>query len=411
VPGSPTKKWAFASRFRRDAFGWRSRPAVARVKEAVVEIRNIARDDPTLAAEGAVLFLTKVSAALAHVDGSSGAIGTAVKRAIGALVPIIARATEDEAIRGRWLDRLWRALEEDEVPYIESLGEFWGDLCGSEATASAWADRLLDATGDALDRTAGEFRYFVGTAPCLSALFRARRYSELIELVGEYKFWPYRRWAADALVALGQKGEALRAAESCRSGFGPEPRIDRYCEKLLLSSGLKDEAYRRYGLTANRSGTRLAWFRAVVKKYPDRSEAEILEDLVALTPKDEGTWFAAAKSAGLCDRALELAKSSPCDPRTLTRAARDFLDRNPAFALESGLTAMHWMAHGIGFEINEADVVAAYSCTLRAAGRLNRESEARNRVRGMLSGDASKRKLVGRMVERLLAAGVNCRCC
>jgi hypothetical protein len=56
-----------------------------------------------------VLFLTKVSAALAHVDGSSGAIGTAVNRAIGVLVPIIARATEDEAIRGRWLDQLWRA--------------------------------------------------------------------------------------------------------------------------------------------------------------------------------------------------------------------------------------------------------------------------------------------------------------
>jgi hypothetical protein len=46
----------------RNAFGWRSRPAVACVKEAVVEIRKIARDDPTLASEGAVLLLTKVSA-------------------------------------------------------------------------------------------------------------------------------------------------------------------------------------------------------------------------------------------------------------------------------------------------------------------------------------------------------------
>jgi hypothetical protein len=324
------------------------------------------------------------------------------KGAIGALVPIIAGATNDEAIRGRWLDRLWRALEEDEIPYIESLGESWGDLCGSEATASAWADRLLDGTGYALDRNAGEFRYFVGTAPCLSALFHAGRYPELIELVGECKFWPYRRWAADALIAPGRKSEALRAAESCRSGFGPEPRIDRYCEELLLSSGMKDEAYRRYGLTANRSGTRVAWFRAVAKKYPDRSEAEILADLVALTPKDEGKWFAAAKSAGLYDRALELARSSPCDPRTLTRAARDFLNRNPEFSMEAGLTAMHWMAHGIGFEIKRADVAVAYSCTLKAAERLDRESEVLSRIRDMLEGDASNKKLVGRVVGRLL---------
>jgi hypothetical protein len=90
-----------ASRFRRNAFGWRSQPAVARVREAVVETRKVARKDPAAAAEGAVLFLTKVSAALAHVDGSSGAIGTAVNRAVGALAPIIAGATEDEASRSR----------------------------------------------------------------------------------------------------------------------------------------------------------------------------------------------------------------------------------------------------------------------------------------------------------------------
>ena len=405
MPRMPKKRWMFAPRFRRNAFGWRSRPAVARVKEAVVEIRKADRKDPLLAAEGAVLFLTKVSAALAHVDGSSGAMGTAVNRAIDALVPIIAGATKNEALRGRWLDRLWRALEADEMPYIESLGESWGELCGSEAVASAWADRLLDATRYALDRNAGEFRHFFGTTPCLSALFHAGRHSELVQLVGDAKFWPYRRWAADALVALGRKSDALRAAEGCRHGMGPEPRIDRYCEELLLSSGMKDEAYRRYGLTANRSGTRLAWFRAVVRKYPDRSETEILEDLVALTPKDEGTWFAAAKSAGLYERALELARSSPCDPRTLTRAARDFQDQKTEFAMKAGLTAIHWMAHGIGFEINRADVVAAYSSTLAAAERLDRVPEVLDRIRATLQGDVSNRKLVGRVLEPLLKTG------
>ena len=85
-------KWTFRVRFRRNAFGWRSQPAIKRVKEAVSEIKKAARKDPTLGAEGAVLLLEKLSPALEHVDSSSGAIGTAVNNAINALVPIIAKA-------------------------------------------------------------------------------------------------------------------------------------------------------------------------------------------------------------------------------------------------------------------------------------------------------------------------------
>src|SRR5487761_1287736 len=88
-------RWQFAARFRRNAFGWRSQPAIARVREAVVEIRKVARRDPVLAAAGAVLFLEKVSPALEHVDSSSGAIGAAVNRSIEDLVPLIAAAPVD----------------------------------------------------------------------------------------------------------------------------------------------------------------------------------------------------------------------------------------------------------------------------------------------------------------------------
>ncbi len=52
-------------------------------------------------------------------------------------------------------------------------------------------------------------------------------------------------------------------------------------------------------------------------------------------PGEEGKWFATAKEAGLLDLAIELANRSPSEPRTLTRAARDFMDKNPAFALEA----------------------------------------------------------------------------
>ncbi len=67
--------WTFRSQFRAGAFGWRSDLPIKRIKEAVAEIKKAARKDEVLAAEGAVIFLEKVSGALAQVDSSSGAIG------------------------------------------------------------------------------------------------------------------------------------------------------------------------------------------------------------------------------------------------------------------------------------------------------------------------------------------------
>jgi hypothetical protein len=72
----------FTRRFRRGAFGWKSPLAIQRVKQAVSEIKKVARRDPVLGAEGAVLFLERVSPALEQVDGSSGAIGNAVNHAV-----------------------------------------------------------------------------------------------------------------------------------------------------------------------------------------------------------------------------------------------------------------------------------------------------------------------------------------
>jgi len=197
-------KWTFRARFRRNSFGWKSQPAIKRIKEALSEIKAVARKDQILAAEGAVLFLERVSPALEHVDSSSGAIGTAVNKAITALVDIIAAAPADEG--------------------------------------------------------------------------------------------------------------------------SPVP-IARACEEVLLSSGFVDEAYERYGLVANQAGTYAAWFRAVAKTYPHKKPQQILDDLVAETPGEEGKWFAAAKDAKLFDEAIALANRTPCSPQTLTRAARDFEER------------------------------------------------------------------------------------
>lgn len=64
------------------------------------------------------------------------------------------------------------------------------------------------------------------------------------------------------------------------------------------------------------------------------------------------------------DGAIRLANSSPCSPQTLTRAARDFREKNPAFAIEAGLAALHWLAAGYGYDITSTDVYAACRYTL-----------------------------------------------
>lgn len=134
-------RWTFVARFRRNAFGWKSALPIQRLKEAVVEIRQVARSDAVLAAEGAVLLLEKLSPALEQVDGSSGAMGTAVNRAIDALAPLIAAAKVESTIRQAWLERLFEALQEDQMPYIERLADVWGDLAVTPDMASACSAR------------------------------------------------------------------------------------------------------------------------------------------------------------------------------------------------------------------------------------------------------------------------------
>ena len=94
-------KWQFASRFRRHAFGWRSDTPIQRIKEALAEIKPLARKEPVLAAEGAVALLEKLSPALEQVDSSSGALGSAVNKAIETLVPLIAKADVEPKQRQR----------------------------------------------------------------------------------------------------------------------------------------------------------------------------------------------------------------------------------------------------------------------------------------------------------------------
>jgi hypothetical protein len=202
------------------------------------------------------------------------------------------------------------------------------------------------------------------------------------------------------MVAQGRHAEAIAFAESCRNPWASNQDIDGLCEDILRSTGRMDEAYSRYALTANRTHTYLGWFRAVVKKYPDKPRGDVLSDLVQLTPGDEGKWFAAAKDAKLFDEAVALASRTPCDPKTLTRAARDFVEKDPAFAIAAGLAALRWLVQGHGYEITTADVWAAYAHTIKAAANAHRSEEVRSRIRALIDDAHARGGLVASIIGR-----------
>jgi hypothetical protein len=339
-----------------------------------------------LGAEGAIRFIEKLSPALEEVDSSSGAIGTAVNRALDALIPIIIQAPADSLTRDVWLERLWEAFMADEIPYIEALEDRWGELCASPEVASRWADELVPGLRACWSDKSPGFRYFKGTTACLSSLLAAGRHQELIDLLALYKtsFWSYRRFGVKALAAMGRKGEAIKyARESVGLNDHPQAAAEA-CEEILLSSGMREEAYRQYAIMANRKTTHVATFKAIAKKYPEQSPETILGDLVASTPGDEGKWFASAKDSGLLDLALDLARRSGADPRTLNRAARDFAAKEPRFALGVAMASLEWMALGYGYEITHGDVIMAYDEGLKAAQLLGVDAEMKQAVSDLI---------------------------
>lgn len=400
-------KWQFTSRFRRHAFGWRSDTPVQRIREAITEIKQVARKEPVLAAEGAIILLEKLSPALEQVDSSSGALGSAVNKAIDALVPIIVKADVEPKLRQRWLERLWQALQDDEMPYIELLGDHWGELCVTPELASHWADKFLPVVESVWSPKASGHGFFKGTSACLASMYAAGRHQELLALIDKapFKWWHDRRWGVQALAAMGRKAEAIRYAEESRGLNEPGGQIAQACEAILLSSGLLDEAYRRYAVEANQGTTNLATFRAIAKKYPNKRPDEILRDLIASTPGAEGKWFAAAKDVGLFDVAIELVTLSPTDPRTLTRAARDYAEKQPEFALAAGLAALHWISRGHGYEITGGDVLDAYSAVIQAAvGAGVPVQRVNEQIRAIIAGAQPGNSLMSTILARHLSS-------
>jgi len=223
-----------------------------------------------------------------------------------------------------------------------------------------------------------------GTGVCLSSLLASGRHEELLEVLAlqRFPFWHDRKFGMQALVSEGRMEEALAYAVASRGLNQPDAAIDAACEKILLDLGRVDEAYERYALTANGSSTGLATFRAIVKRYPARDPKQILMDL-ATSSGEPGRWFAAAKDAGFLDLALEFASAGRTDPRTLSRASRDFLKKDARFCLEVGRLAILRIIEGYGYELTGIDVLDAFNHYMAAAQILGTASQARADVFAM----------------------------
>lgn len=391
VTSAGTPPWAFRARFRRGAFGWNgSKLAIERIHDALTEIRAVARHDAAGAAEGAVLFLEKLSPALNQVDSSTGALGSATYAAVQELVPIIGNAPVDSATRKKWLDRLFEAIQNDDPPYIEHLGDHWGDLCATPELASAWADQLLPTLRSVLrERKRGTYAYFSGTTLCYSALFSAGRHDELLELLAldPKPIWPYMVWGARVLAARGQVDAAIAYVRERAGSTTSLETIARFAEKALLEAGRRTEAFDQYALLANQANSNLSTFRALAKKYPELVPDKLLDHLIGSTPGEPGKWFATAKTLKQFDRATQLAWASPCDPKTLTRAARDHLVKQPAFAMQCALAALHWMSMGHGYELTGFDVHEAHRLAIEAAGNARQSAQAQAAIEQVLAAD------------------------
>ena len=100
--------------------------------------------------------------------------------------------------------------------------------------------------------------------------------------------------------------------------------------------------------------------------------------------------------------AVDLANRSPCDPRTLTRAARDMKDKEPYFALEAGIAALRWLIAGYGYDITGLDVLAPCRFALEAATNIGCLQSAKDRIWEMVAADTSIDQFASKIIRREL---------
>jgi hypothetical protein len=97
-----------------------------------------------------------------------------------------------------------------------------------------------------------------------------------------------------------------------------------------------------------------------------------------------------------------LVNRAPCDPKTLIRAARDMVDSNPQFAIDTALAALHYIVAGYGYEISGGDVLDAFHYAMKGAEKLGTVGEVIEGIRELVAGKGENRRFVREVIGRRL---------
>ena len=132
-----------------------------------------------------------------------------------------------------------------------------------------------------------------------------------------------------------------------------------------------------------RANTYLSVFGATVRKYPELDPRQVLIDLIEARG-ERGKWFAAAKSCGFLDVALDCARRGTTEPATLLRAARDFVESEPRFAAQIALQAITDLLAGKGYEPTTLDLLQACDHFIAASAWCSDAETAEDTLRRVL---------------------------
>lgn len=375
-------KWEFRSKFRARALGWNgSKKAIENLKLALSEIKQVARKDQVLAGDGCVLLASRIWPAFEHIDTSTGALGSAVNKTLEALIPILIDAPASEAERRKWAEKLYTAICEDGVSYLEPIQERFGEILNFRSLQDHYIELTLPSLQQAWSKH-DKLVFTQSSTLTLSCLLATEQYEELTKLLARKntRFWPDEKFAVQALLNQNKRQEAIDYIEELlkaddRGGYN-ERLASAFLEQLLIEDGRENEAYQRFGLKALTSTTYLSSWRRVTKRYPGIDKRRVLEDLVKAFPP-KGKWFAAAKTGGYLDLALEYARDGQSEPATLARAAKEFVNKDPEFAGFVALESIARYVSGGGYEAAPIDLDLPFRCLIESSAALRKTGWAR----------------------------------
>ncbi|MGH7143427.1 MAG: hypothetical protein ACREJ2_04750, partial [Planctomycetota bacterium] len=189
--------------------------------------------------------------------------------------------------------------------------------------------------------------------------------------------------------AQGRVDEALALAEESDWGINDYSDGSRmaFCERILLAAGRREEAYARYCFAGTGLTNNTTIYRRVLEKYPEKEPRSVLLHIMG---KVKGKWFAAAKDAGFLDIALECAEHPAADPTTLTRAARDFVQSEPGFALRVAFAAVRGLLQGSGYDPKNGDMYRTYHYGMTAAAKLEKQAEFEQSLKDLARAGATE---------------------